>query len=216
MTRIFASLSEPFLAKMKRPINSSLYPQRLNWDRSQFPLYIFQRKVCLKARSEASPQKYLMFEWFYVSRFFIPIIKPRQRPSTAQSRSTARTSKSSGSKPRPRSAQASQRGGDARGRCADCAARPHSPQASSSARLVEIDSFSQPMEEDAPHRRPINAPDARSESAVAPVAPRNPPRGDESSVIAPGLRKSTGEYMYCLFQNLRKKQKAVEQKSPWL
>lgn len=117
--------------------------------------------------------------------------KPRQRPSTAQSRSTTRTSKSSGSKPRPRSAQTSQRGADARGRCADCAARPHSPQASSSARLVEIDSFSQPMEEDAPNRRPINAHDARSESADAPVAPRNPPRGDESSVIAPGLRKST-------------------------
>jgi len=115
---------------------------------------------------------------------------PRQRPSTAQSRSNARTSKSSGNEQRPRSAQAPQRGADAR-RCADCAGRPHSPQASSSARLVEIDSFSQPMEEDAPNRRPINTHDARSESAVAPVAPRNPPRGNEFSVIAPGLRKST-------------------------
>ncbi|CAG5106281.1 Oidioi.mRNA.OKI2018_I69.chr1.g2771.t1.cds [Oikopleura dioica] len=47
------------------------------------------------------------------------------------------------------------------------------------------------MEEDAPTRRPINTRDARSESAVAPVAPINPPRGQQFSVNAPGLRKST-------------------------
>lgn len=147
-----------------------------------------------------------------LTRAFLTVVKPRQRPSTAQSRSNARTSKSSGNEQRPRSAQAPQRGADAR-RCADCAGRPHSPQASSSARLVEIDSFSQPMEEDAPNRRPINTHDARSESAVAPVAPRNPPRGNEFSVIAPGLRKSTGEYFFSNFLDEKIKQKEVEQKS---